>query len=116
MSDDKVKPIRPRDTSNDVEFGPLVSFESRPTECATCGNREFVLGFEVGLLHARLEAKPPEFSGTYHAPNRTMLEREAKAMGYSAAFEATGFGEWLFATFTKEVPRRHLSVVQAEGT
>ena len=117
MNDEKKPtPIRPRDTANDAEFAPLVSFDGRPTECGACGSREFVLGFEAGLLHARLEARPPEFRGTYHTANSEMLRREAEAMGYDVALKSSGDAAWVYATFAKRVPRRRLGIVPKEGT
>lgn len=112
MSDEPKQPtpIRPRDTSDDVEFRGFVSFEGRDETCPTCVDAQFVLGFEVGLLHARLEAKPPEFRGTYHAENRTVLERVASALGYTADVTPSGVEGWVFATYTRK-PTRHLSVV-----
>lgn len=103
-------PIRPRDTSDDVEYRGFVSFEERDETCPTCEDRQFVLGFEVGLLHARLEAKPPTFTGTYHTANRTVLERVATALGYASDFTPSGIEGWLFATYIRK-PSRHLAVV-----
>lgn len=107
-------PIRPRDTSNDAEFRPTVSFDGRAAECSTCGAKEFVLGFEAGLLSARLEASPSEFRGTYHSSNADMLERIAGALGYFSDFSASGDPLWTFATFTKSAPKKRLSVVPKE--
>ena len=103
-------PIRPRDTSDDVEYRGFISFEGRDETCPTCEDVEFVRGFEVGLLYARLEAKPPEFRGTYHTENRTVIERVAAAHGYTVEFTPSGGEGWLFATYTRK-PSRHLSVV-----
>lgn len=107
-------PIRPRDTSGDIEYQPIVSFEDREDACPACEDKEYVIGFEAGLLYARLEAKPLEFGGAYHSANRVVLERIADARGYDAAFVPSGTEGWLFGTFTRRPPVRRLRVVQKD--
>ena len=77
----------------------VVSFDGRPDACATCGDQQFVLGVEVGTLLARLETRPANWRGTYHAANRMMIERVAQARGYEAKVEASSDPAWLFIDF-----------------
>ena len=107
-------PIRPRDTSDDAEYRPFISFEGREGACPSCEDREFVRGYEAGLLYARLEAKPPDFHGTYHSENSDMLTRVAEALGYVAGFTSSGVEGWVFGAFTKKPAARRLSVVPKE--
>ena len=114
MTYDQPTPIRPRDTSDDAEYRPIISFDGRDGACPSCEDREFVRGYEAGLLYARLEAKPPEFHGAYHSDNRPMLSRVADALGYVADFTSSGVEGWAFAVFTKKPTARRLSVVPKE--
>lgn len=88
----------------DTGFHLTLSFEGRPNNCPTCGEGQFVLGVEVGILLARLEAKPASWRGTYHAANQVMIERVAQARGYAAKVEPSGSPEWLFIDFTPVGP------------
>ncbi|MFA6046549.1 MAG: hypothetical protein WC718_16310 [Phycisphaerales bacterium] len=68
----------------------------------------FVEGYEMGCLFARLDAKPEQWSGTYHAGNAEMIRRTAAACGYEVEIESSGDAAWVFVTFT----RRTLEVVR----
>ena len=79
--------------SDEAHFKPLVKFD-RDT-------LDFVLGYEAGMLFARLDGrKPKKWSGTYHVENRTMLQKTADACGYSVKVEESPDPSWIFATFT----------------
>ena len=86
--------------SNEPRHILKCSFEVRPGGC-TCA--DFVLGFEAGLLFARLSVLSAggTWGGTYHATNRTMLERIAEATGCAVELTpADEDGQWLFADFS----------------
>lgn len=85
-------------------FHLTLSFEGRPNNCPTCGEGQFVLGVEVGILLARLEAKPTSWRGTYHTANQVMIERVAQARGYVAKVEPSPDSSWLFIDFTPASP------------
>lgn len=89
-----------------VAFMPLVSFEGRGG-CSAEACPDFVLGWEAGQLSARLDARPEEWSGTYHAANSIMLERIAAARRYSVETAPSGDPLWVFATF-RPLPRLSL--------
>ena len=72
-------------------FRPLVAFDS--------DSEDFVLGYEMGLLFGRLDARPTTWSGTYHAANREMISRTANSLGYAAAIENSSDPAWVFASF-----------------
>jgi hypothetical protein len=74
----------------------VVSFEGRPDEC-TCA--DFVLGFEAGMLRARLSEKPATWGGTYHAKNLLMLQRIAEASGYGLVVTPAEDPTWIFVDF-----------------
>lgn len=94
-----------------VEFKPTISFEARAAECQAEGCNDFVLGFEAGLLYARLEGKPKEWNGTYHSSNVDMLVRVANAAQYVANVEPSGDPTWAFINFVPAPPVRHLAPV-----
>jgi len=60
---------------------------------------EYVDGFEAGLLFARLDARPVEWRGTYHARNCEQLTRVADSLGYAVEWETTSDETWVFGTF-----------------
>lgn len=93
-----------------AEFTGFVSLDDSPG-CSSAGCRGCTLGMEVGILTARLDAKPQEWNGTYHAENAAILERVAKAKGYEAAFERSADAAWIFGTFTPLPPRPALRIV-----
>ena len=79
-----------------------LSFEERPGGCLCA---DFVLGFEAGLLDARLSAlgSGDSWGGTYHAANRIMLERLASAHGCTlTTTPADESSHWLFSDFLKQ--------------
>jgi hypothetical protein len=76
-----------------AQFCPLIKF---PHDDAG-----FVLGYEVGLLFGRLDAKPATWSGTYHADNEDMLRETATVCGYDVKIESSGDAAWVFAQFTR---------------
>ena len=109
-------PIRKPDPAQQATFAPFVSYEGRPGACPTCDGREFVRGAETGLLGARLEAKPPKWSGTYHTDNLLVLDREATAAGYVVEWTASSDPTWTFGAFTPkpEAPRLRLFIAESE--
>lgn len=86
-------------------FGIAVEFD-RDSE-------DFVLGVEVGILLIRPEARPPTWRGTYHAENRTMLERVARSAGYSVEILDSGAEGWVFADFVRQDPPKGRPVVSS---
>jgi hypothetical protein len=98
-----------------AEFAPSVSYEGSPG-CEHEDCRAFILGVEVGRLGARLDAKPLEWRGTYHAANREILTRVAAASGYSANFEESGDKAWLFATFRPMPAAPRLALAKSDAS
>lgn len=94
-------------------FVPTISFEDREAECKADGCKDFVFGYEAGLLDGRLLAGPESWSGTYHTQNLDTLKRVAEARGYVCAEESSGVPGWSFATFTPK-PVRQLTIVPKE--
>ena len=72
-------------------FATFVAFDS--------DSPEFVRGWECGQLLARLSLHSEQWSGTYHASNRAMLRRIAKASGYEIDITASEDPGWVFAAF-----------------
>ena len=95
-----------------ANFAHSVSFEESPG-CGHPDCRAFILGVEAGRLSARLDAKPPEWSGTYHAENVSMLERVASAKGYSITVERSADPAWVFATYAPAAAPPRLALVPA---
>lgn len=95
-----------------AEFTSFISMEGSPG-CTNADCRAYILGMEVGILTARLDAKPQEWNGTYHAENASMLERVAVAKGYSVTFEKSADAAWVFGTFTPKPPVPRLALVRA---
>lgn len=108
-------PIWKPDPAQQATFAPLVSYEGRPGACPTCDGREFVRGAETGLLGARLEAKPPKWSGTYSTDNLVVLTREATAAGYVVEWTASSDPTWTFGTFTPKPEAPRLRLISAES-
>lgn len=78
----------------DAEFLPTIAFNR--------DSQDFVDGYEMGLLFARLDARPEHWAGTYHARNQTLIERTAAACGYGVTIEPSGDATWMFAEFTRK--------------
>jgi hypothetical protein len=100
-----------RDSPDDMAtFEPILSFEGRSSECkAEC--KDFVFGYEAGLLGARLDARPTHWTGTYHAENLDMLRRVADAKGYSCIVEPSGDPCWAFISFEPKPEQPRLKLV-----
>lgn len=74
----------------------FISFEERPEGCSCA---DFVLGFESGVLHTRLQEKSETWGGTYHAKNLVMIQRIAEASGYEVRVTPTEDETWIFVDF-----------------
>jgi hypothetical protein len=77
-------------------FRPVIEFDR--------DSIDFVLGYEAGILDARLGAKPATWRGTYHAANAEMLRRVARAHRYDATIMDSGDPNWIFADFAPSPP------------
>lgn len=60
----------------------------------------FTLGFEAGMIWARMEAREPAIEATVRAENGPVLRRMATARGYDIAFGASEMLEWEFVRLT----------------
>lgn len=95
-------------------FHPTISFEDRASECKAESCKDFVFGYEAGLLDGRLATQPELWQGTYHTHNLDMLKRVAEARGYTCTSEPSGVPGWHFATFTPTPALPRLAVVPKE--
>lgn len=75
-----------------MECSLLVSFPDQ--------SPAFTLGFEAGMIWARMEAREPQIEATTRAENAPVLRRMAAARGYDIAFAASEMLKWEFVRLT----------------
>lgn len=63
-------------------------------------SQTFTLGFEAGMIWARIEAREPAIEATVRAENGPVLRRMAAARGYDISFGASEMIEWEFVRLT----------------
>lgn len=89
-----------------IEYGLVFSFSDLPFGETT--EHAFVHGVELGQLWQRMRSgSEAEIEGTFHAINRTAIERCAAADGWEVEFKdatdesGASYNEWLFAALKK---------------
>lgn len=110
--------------SNNTGYDLVVSFSglyaTMPEEHA------FVNGCEFGQLWNRMtNGSEAEIEGTFHAANRTVIERACTSQGWDVAFtdskddSGQSYDEWVFAKLKKvkaASPNPHgLRIVKSDG-
>src|SRR4051812_46482802 len=84
------------------------------------GSESFCHGYEMGMLHMRMQAGETIESQTVHTANREQIEMLARSgiasdHGYSLEWEDTGVDGWLYLTArptgAKPDPRERFKVI-----
>lgn len=102
MSDDVHD--HPHDETHD-ELALVMPFVAATSNGGVYDDDAYVAGYEMGLLDARLgNTTDRRITVPLHAGNRAQADLVAMQHGYSVLTTAFGgYGEWIFATFVKEV-------------